>query len=143
MRSLPLQALIPLFELSSIQYFALPLDGKEEIERCCLDSQLLDPYRFLPPDSLTYQSRADMGATAALLSQLDLVLTCDTSVAHLAGALGVKTLLWLSFIPDWRWGLQGEKTKWYPSLTLLRQQTRGSWKEVIEQTKIYLQALPL
>jgi Flp pilus assembly protein TadD len=73
----------------------------------------------------------DFADTAALLMQLDSLVTVDTAVAHLAGALGVKTYLLLSYCPDWRWGLSSTMTALYPSVTLLRQQKPGEWESVI------------
>lgn len=75
----------------------------------------------------------DFADTAALIAQLDLVITIDTSVAHLAGALGTKTWLLLPFAPDWRWGLERDDCPWYPSILLFRQQEAGDWGGVVEQ----------
>lgn len=69
--------------------------------------------------------------TAHALRQLDLLITVDTAVAHLAGALGVRTLLLLPFVPDWRWMLDRTDTPWYDSVTLLRQQSLFCWQPVI------------
>jgi tetratricopeptide (TPR) repeat protein len=69
--------------------------------------------------------------TAAVMASLDLVITCDTSVAHLAGALGRPTFLLLKKVPDWRWMLNREDSPWYPTMRLFRQQTRGDWDEVM------------
>jgi Flp pilus assembly protein TadD len=63
----------------------------------------------------------DFADTAGLLKQFHCVITVDTAVAHLAGACGIKTFLLLAYCPDWRWELRSEKTNWYPSFTLLRQ----------------------
>lgn len=75
----------------------------------------------------------DFSETAALISILDLVITVDTSVAHLAGALGAPTWTMLSRIPDWRWLLHGERCPWYPSMRLFRQQRAGDWQAVADQ----------
>jgi Tfp pilus assembly protein PilF len=76
---------------------------------------------------------ADFADTAALLKQMDCLITVDTAVAHLAGALGVKTFLLVSRCPDWRWGVKGEKTALYPSVTLVRQPDYGDWDGVIKK----------
>jgi len=68
----------------------------------------------------------DFMDTAQLVGQLDMVATVDTSMAHLAGTLGVPTVVLLSHMSDWRWGL-GRATPWYPSSTLLRQASHGDW----------------
>ena len=57
----------------------------------------------------------DFADTAALLAKLDLLVTVDTAAAHLAGALGVATYLLLPYCPDWRWGITGSTTPWYPT----------------------------
>lgn len=71
--------------------------------------------------------------TAALMMNLDIVITIDTAVAHLAGALGVKTWLLLPYIPDWRWLLDRNDSPWYPSMTILRQNSPGDWHAVIKK----------
>jgi hypothetical protein len=65
--------------------------------------------------------------TAAVMQNLDLVITCDTAVAHLAGALGRPTWLVLKHVPDWRWLLDRSDTPWYPTLRLFRQTKSGDW----------------
>ncbi|MDA0834707.1 MAG: hypothetical protein O2955_05545 [Planctomycetota bacterium] len=71
-----------------------------------------------------------MSETAAVMSQLDLVITSDTSVAHLSGGLGIPTWLVLSRYPEWRWLWDRESSPWYPSMRIFRQQTHGNWNEV-------------
>jgi tetratricopeptide (TPR) repeat protein len=68
--------------------------------------------------------------TAAVMQSLDLVISVDTSAAHLAGALGVPVWLALSHVPDWRWTLSGDATPWYPSMRLFRQAKTGDWESV-------------
>ncbi len=70
--------------------------------------------------------------TAHALLQLDLLITVDTAVAHLAGALGVPTLVLVPFVPDWRWMLERTDTPWYDSVTLIRQQAPFEWQPVID-----------
>lgn len=81
--------------------------------------------------------------TATLMAGLDLVICCDTSVAHLAGALGVPVWVLLPYNPDWRWGAEGETTPWYDSMRLFRQTEVGDWESVIERVKGELSALVL
>jgi ADP-heptose:LPS heptosyltransferase len=68
--------------------------------------------------------------TAAAISGLDLVITCDTAVAHLAGALGVPVWVALPLAPDWRWLLERSDSPWYPTMRLFRQQRPGDWQGV-------------
>jgi ADP-heptose:LPS heptosyltransferase len=69
--------------------------------------------------------------TAYALSKMDLVITVDTVLAHLAGAMGIPTFLLLSFIPDWRWMLGREDSPWYPTVRLYRQFVPGDWGSVV------------
>jgi len=73
--------------------------------------------------------------TAAIMKNIDLVITVDTSIAHLAGALGVPVLVLLPFGPDWRWMLGRTDSPWYPTMKLFRQKKRGNWKPVIQEIK--------
>jgi Tfp pilus assembly protein PilF len=76
----------------------------------------------------------DFMDTAQIAMQLDLIVTVDTSMAHLAGSLGLPTIVLLSYMPDWRWGL-GEHTPWYPTLKLLRQPAHNDWKGTVSLLK--------
>lgn len=77
--------------------------------------------------------------TAGLISQLDLVITSDTAVAHLAAALGRPTWVLLHAAPDWRWGMAGDACHWYPSVRLFRQPKFGDWKAVAESVRLVFQ----
>ncbi len=76
-------------------------------------------------------ARNSMDGVAALIAELDLVITVDTSIAHLAGALGRPTWLLLPFAPDWRWQLDRSDSPWYPTMRLFRQPRIGDWNAVI------------
>ena len=76
------------------------------------------------------QQLGDFSDTAALISQLDLVITVDTSVAHLAGALGKPVWILLTHAPDWRWLLDRNDSPWYPSARLFRQDETRDWSRV-------------
>ena len=80
----------------------------------------------------------DFSETAAIISKCNLVITSDTSVAHLSGALGKETWVLLQKIPDWRWGISSKETFWYPSVKLFRQNINNSWKEVMKNVEINL-----
>ena len=80
--------------------------------------------------------------TAAAIKALELVITVDTSVAHLAGALGVPTWLLLSWDPDFRWGLKGSKTIWYQNMRIFRQPAFRDWGSVIDTVTAELERYP-
>lgn len=80
----------------------------------------------------------DMMSAAAAIAALDLVIAVDTSLAHVAGALGTPVLTLLAAVPDWRWGLAGEKTRLYRSMRLVRQTSRRDWPEVIAKVSAAL-----
>ena len=80
----------------------------------------------------------DFHHTASAILQLDLVISVDTAVAHLAGALGKPVWTLLPFVPDWRWMLDRSDSPWYPSMTLFRQKEIGNWSPVFQQLKLVL-----
>jgi ADP-heptose:LPS heptosyltransferase len=73
--------------------------------------------------------------TAAILALCDLVIAVDTSVAHLAAAIGRPTWVLLPFSPDWRWTLAGEQSPWYPAARLFRQPQLGDWESAIARVR--------
>jgi tetratricopeptide (TPR) repeat protein len=77
----------------------------------------------------------DFADTAALISQVDLVISIDTSVAHLAGALGKPTWVLLSYVPDWRWFMERADSPWYPTARLFRQSAAGDWQAPLEAVR--------
>jgi tetratricopeptide (TPR) repeat protein len=98
-----------------------------------------------PPDGMAVidetASLNDFADTAALISNLDLVICVDTAVAHLAGAMGKSVWLVLPFVPDWRWLLDREDTPWYPTMKLFRQQRPGDWQSVFRRVAETLQVM--
>jgi ADP-heptose:LPS heptosyltransferase len=78
--------------------------------------------------------------TAAVLRGLDLVVTSDSAIAHLAGALGVPVWVALQFSPEWRWLLARDDSPWYPTMRLFRQTTFGGWPEVFQRIANAVQA---
>jgi ADP-heptose:LPS heptosyltransferase len=72
---------------------------------------------------------------------LDLMITCDTSIAHLAGALGRPVFVLLKHVPDWRWILDREDSPWYPTMRLFRQKERGDWAEVFDRVEQAVRSL--
>ncbi|MDH3240292.1 MAG: hypothetical protein OEO83_06470 [Alphaproteobacteria bacterium] len=77
----------------------------------------------------------DFDETAALIDHMDLVISVDTSIAHLAGAMGKPVWVLLPFVPDWRWLLDRGDSPWYPSARLFRQDEAGEWGAVMERVK--------
>jgi ADP-heptose:LPS heptosyltransferase len=78
--------------------------------------------------------------TAALIAKLDRVITVDTAVAHLAGALGKPVWIALPFTPDWRWQLKRADSPWYPNMRLFRQSKRNDWRDVILDLRAALES---
>ncbi|MGI0489742.1 tetratricopeptide repeat protein [Pantanalinema rosaneae CENA516] len=118
----------PLFNLPGIEFYSLQ-KGEAEAE--------LNSYPNLPVQDLSPYLK-DFADTAAAIAQLDLILTIDTSVAHLAGALGKPTWLLLSFAPDWRWMIDRDDSPWYPTMRLFRQTAPGDWAGVFDRVKLAL-----
>ncbi len=83
----------------------------------------------------SYLGAEGMVRMARDMVDLDLVLTVDTYVAHLAGALGIETWVMLPHGPEWRWGPRGDRTPWYPRARLFRQSRQGDWDTVIAQVR--------
>jgi len=81
----------------------------------------------------------DFSQTAGLIANLDLVITIDSAVAHLAGAMGKQTWLLVPFMPDWRWQMGRDDSLWYPTMRLFRQAAIGDWPEVLKRVKTALQ----
>jgi ADP-heptose:LPS heptosyltransferase len=95
------------------------------------------PFNFHAPEiELT-----DFSDTARWLATLDLVVTVDTSVAHLAGGLGIPVWILLPYAPDWRWGTDGETTRWYGSARLFRQTRPNDWLSVLQSVQESLETI--
>ena len=123
-RTIPLDAFAPLAAIEGVRLISLM---KEPGDVAMHDF----PVEMLGPE---FDAGADAFLdTAAVMAQLDLVVTSDTSIAHLAGALGRPTYLALKHVPDWRWFAAGERSPWYPTMRLFRQERRGDWLPVMEK----------
>ncbi|MGD9536149.1 MAG: tetratricopeptide repeat protein [Alphaproteobacteria bacterium] len=130
-RSLDPRLLAPLFGLSGVRLHSLqkePRDGD------------MAALRGLGPFVDLADGLGDFADTAGALMALDLLVAVDTSVAHLAGALGRPAWILLPFAPDWRWMQQREDSPWYPTARLFRQPARGDWPAVINRVATALEA---
>jgi hypothetical protein len=108
--------------IAGTRFFSLQKGaGREQLAGRALPANLVD----------LDQGIASFDDTAAIIANLDIVVTCDTAVAHLAGALGKPAFVMLPFAHDWRYGLAADTSPWYPSMRLFRQTARGDWAGVL------------
>jgi tetratricopeptide (TPR) repeat protein len=121
-RSLALSALAPLGRVPGVRLYS--------VQKGPAAAQLATPVPGLDIFDLA-DGIEDFADTAAIVSHLDLVVTVDTSVAHLAGALGRPVWVMLPFAPDWRWLMEREDSPWYPTMRLFRQPAPGAWEPVV------------
>jgi tetratricopeptide (TPR) repeat protein len=132
LRSCGLAAMTPLLGLPGAAFYSLQLGApSDEIAARKAGPLLVDLSPHL----------ADWGDTAAAIAALDLVITVDTAIAHLAGAMGKPVWTLVQFAPDWRWGPKGDTTHWYPSMRLYRQTRPKCWRDPIAAINRDLQAL--
>ena len=132
-RSLPAGLLADLLgACGDFAWFNLQLEPSDDARRIIDSTECIT-------DLSTHIS--DFASTASLIESMDRVVTVDTAVAHLAGALGKPTCLLLPFAADWRWLLDRNDTPWYPNTRLFRQQTPGDWPELIDRVATELQRL--
>lgn len=127
-RSAPLSAFSPLAQLPGVCLFSL--------QRGPGSDQLQQVIRAWPITDLAEGLDQGTGAfmdTAAVMKNLDLVVTVDTAIAHLAGALAVPVYVALACVADWRWLVDREDTPWYPTMRLFRQRQAGNWTDVFER----------
>ena len=124
-RSILLRDILP-FLPNQFEYVSLQKEVRE-VDKLTLDSN---------PHILNFAGHLnDFLDTAALIDNLDLVISVDTSVAHLSAALGKETWVLLSHVTDWRWLLDREDSPWYPSMKLYRQTSIGNWNSVLDRVK--------
>ncbi|WDZ98050.1 tetratricopeptide repeat protein [Herbaspirillum sp. WKF16] len=131
-RSIPLSKMEPLFRLPGIDFISLQKGHPTK------------DLNGLPKEFRVFdmgEKFNDFADTAAAIANLDLVISVDTSVVHLAGAIGARTWLMLPYTPDWRWLMDREDSPWYPSMRLFRQPEADDWDSVISKMSSELAAL--
>ena len=127
-RSCPLAFLAPLFDVNGVAWFSLQKgDAEKEIGAVPNGARLVH-----------LDARNDFDGTAALTAAMDLIISVDTSIAHLAGALARPTWILLPFAADWRWRVEGSTTPWYRTVHLFRQPRRGDWASVVASIRTAL-----
>jgi tetratricopeptide (TPR) repeat protein len=125
-RSFPLAALAPLAEIAGVRLISLQKGADAELAASPLRARIEVIENFdSGPDAF-----AD---TAAVMASVDLVVTCDTSTAHLAGALACPTFVALKAFPEWRFMLDRDDSPWYPTMRLFRQRRPGEWDDVFDR----------
>ncbi|MEB3337281.1 MAG: TIGR03032 family protein [Leptolyngbyaceae bacterium] len=123
-RSCPLMHLLPILQIPGVSFYSLQKgERSQDLSQLPRDVSVQDLSPLL-------ENFAD---TAGAIAQLDLVISVDTSVAHLTGALGKPVWTLLCHSPDWRWMLERSNCPWYPTMRLFRQPAPGAWAEVVDQ----------
>jgi ADP-heptose:LPS heptosyltransferase len=125
-RSIEWKQFSRILSVPGVRYFSLQKETNADVS----DKGLIDWTKEL----------LDFADTAALVANLDLVITVDTAVAHLAGAMGKPVWLLISAAPDFRWMLDRQDTPWYPSMRLFRQIKLGNWTSIVENARSSLLA---
>jgi FkbM family methyltransferase len=132
-RSLPLRLFEPLALLPGVTLISLQKGtGNQQI------AEVADRFSVVDFGSRLDDMTGPFMDTAAVMKHLDLVITCDSALAHLAGALGVPVWVALMFTPDWRWMLARTDSPWYPTMRLFRQQRPGDWENVFREMAMAL-----
>ena len=125
-RSIAFARLAPLFDTRGVQFVSLQKELREaDAGLLASETRLVDVARQF----------GDFCDTAAAIAAMDLVISVDTSVAHLAGALGKPVWILLPLCPDWRWLTEREDSPWYPTARLFRQPAIGDWDSVVERVR--------
>lgn len=131
-RPVPFRSLQPILEIEPIAFYSFQTRlAAEELQHVNSSSNMVDLSSTL----------ADFSVSAAFIQQLDLVITIDTALAHLAGALGKRVWVLLPFAPDWRWTLEGEDNPWYPTMRVFRQTEFGNWSTPVGRVASELRTL--
>lgn len=131
-RSMPLQEFAPILQLDGANFFLVQKEIREADQAFLQKTDKLQ---------LATNNVTDFDDSAAIIANLDLVISVDTSVAHLSGALGAPVWILVPWAPDWRWLLDRDDSPWYPSARLFRQDEAGDWAGVIQRVANSLRAL--
>jgi ADP-heptose:LPS heptosyltransferase len=132
-RSMHVKTLTPLLRTAGIEWVSLQKGAAaKQINELSGDARIWDGS----------SGDRDLADTAALVSMLDLVITTDTCIAHLAGAMGKPVWILLPHLADWRWGNESATTPWYPTARLYRQASSGDWEGVLGRVRRDLAAWP-
>ena len=127
-RSVPLKILQPILELKEIKFVSLQKDfGREQIKLNKFENLITDFYGNI--DQKPFED------TLSIIESLDMIISSDTSIAHIAATMNKNTWIMIPRVPDWRWGLKGQKTIWYDNVKLYRQKKINNWSNVINDLK--------
>lgn len=135
LRSLKLSYFKPIHDIKGVKLFNLQVDMRKrmykngfkavDLTQDCNDLKIVDMTEMIK----TFEDSAN------IISGLDLIISCDTALIHLAGAMGIPCWVLIPYAPDWRWCSEGETTPWYDSVRLFRQKERHNWQQPIEEIK--------
>jgi len=129
-RSIPLEIFGEILKSNSVNFISLQKGfGSEQLDHCSFKDSFVECQKNI-------NETWDFLETASIIDNCDLIITCDSVTAHLAGAMGKQVWLLLTYIPFWTWGLRGETTIWYPSMKLFRQKRKHDWEEVMKRVSL-------
>ncbi len=136
-RSIPLRYFCSLIETPNMRWISLQKGfGSEQLSTVSVSNEIIHFGERLDAEGGAFLD------TAAIMQNLDLVITSDTAIAHLAGACGVPVWIGINYVPDWRWNMNRTDSVWYPSARLFRQPQLGDWESVIQQMRTALSTFP-
>ncbi len=121
LRSVPLKVFATMFPVKGARFFSLNRDKRDGDEAILAASGVAD----LSPEVKDFRD------VAGFVAALDLIICCDTAIAHLAGGMGKEVWVLIPYAPDWRWKPEGESAPWYPRSVIFRQKNAGDWGEVV------------
>jgi Flp pilus assembly protein TadD len=135
-RDIPLELFFSLAQIPGVRLISLQKGARrQELAEAAHDKPIFDPGEEMDTASGAFTD------TAAIMMNLDLVITSDTAIPHLAGALGVPVWLALPFVPSWHWLLDRSDSPWYPTMRLFRQKRSGDWDGVFAEIQVALRGL--